>query len=185
MNNDNVRNPDSVFKDCLIQRDSEDESDDEIKLALSISMNEYKEEYINNNEKNNEFFDENQYFEDNELKLALEISEKEYEDQILKIEETRLLNIENRKKSLEFFSNIIKKLSFTEEDIKLKNIIIPLLEEYYDLKTDFLFLEENIYTKLYTIFDSYYLIPNKKGKITKITKEEDEIVRNIFLLKVN
>jgi hypothetical protein len=127
----------------------------------------------------------------NEIKVGLEkeINAKklveETKSKDIKLEETRLLNIENRKKSLEFFSNIIKKLSYTEEDIKLKNIIIPLLEEYYDLKTDFLFLEQNIYTKLYIIFDSYYLIPSKKGKITKITKEEDKIIRNIFLLKVN
>jgi hypothetical protein len=212
--------------------DTEDTEDDEIKLALSISMNEYNESYINNIEINNqnietnnfnehineyicensnldsqsnndehlssnsdEHFDENsnEHFDkhfNEQIQLALEISQKEHEDEILKfelikLEGEKLLNIENRKKSLQFFSNIIKKLSYTPEDIKLKNKIIPLLDNYYNLIIDIIYLDRNTYTQLYNIIDLYYLIPIKKGNITKITKEEDELIRSVFLLKVN
>lgn len=230
MDEHNIREPDSVFRDCLME--SEDKEDTEIKLALSISMNEYNESYINNIEINNqnietnnfnehineyicknsnldsksnndehlssnsdEHFDENsnEHFEEHfnqQIQLALEISHKEHEDEILKlelikIEGEKLLNIENRKKSLQFFFNIIQRLSYTPEDIKLKNKIIPLLDEYYNLIIDIIYLDKNTYTQLYNIIDLYYLIPIKKGNITKITKEEDELIRSVFLLKVN
>jgi len=213
MDEHNIRDPDSVFKDCLM--DTEDTIDEEIQLALNISLNEYNESYINNienvkseinnlnqninsidensnfnehfnehlNEHSDEHFNEHsdEYF-DQQIKLALEISQKEHEDEILRLEEEeKLLNIVNRKKSLEFFSNIIKKLSYTKEDIKLKNKIMPLLDEYYSLNIDVINLDKNTYTQLYNIIDLYYLIPNKKGNITKITKEEDELIRSTFL----
>ena len=199
MDEDSVRDPDSIFRDCLINaedtEDTEDTEDDEIKLALNISLNEYNESYINSIERNHKITEtevnSNEHLNEHlneQIQLALEISQKEHEDEILNLElikkeEEKLLNIKNRKKSLKFFSNIIQKLSYTPEDIKLKNKIIPLLDEYYSLNIDFIYLDKNTYTQLYNIIDLYYLIPNKKNKITKITKEEDESIRNIFLLE--
>jgi len=193
MEEDNIRNPDSIFRDRLI--DSEDPEDNEIKLALNTSLYEYNESYINNIEKNHQYTEPeiNNLDEDfnEQIRLALEISEKEYEDEIvklelIKLEQEKLLNSEYRKKSLEFFSNIIQKLSYTREDINLKNKIIPLLNEYYNVNIDVIYLDKNTYTQLYNIIDSYYLIPIKKNsKITKITKEQDEIIRSIFLLRIS
>ena len=59
-----------------------------------------------------------------------------------------------------------------------------ILHEYFNLNIDYIYVDDDMYNKLYEIIDSYYLIPskNKKSK-TFISYEEDNIIRIIFLKK--
>ena len=168
----NIRKPDEIIKEQLIY-DNIDEDDDELKLALSVS--------------------ENEYYENNllvELESILQFSKNEYENYIM-LEENKLMEIEeniiiqkinNRIKSIENFSKKIEKLNYSEDDKLVKNYINNVLQKWYKLEIDYIYIEKSMYKKIYDIIDNYYLNPFKK-KFNKyaISKEEDEIVRSIFL----
>ena len=68
--------------------------------------------------------------------------------------------------------------------LKLKNYINNVLQKWYKLEIDYIHVENIMYKKIYDIIDNYYLNPFKK-KFNKyaISKEEDEIIRSIFLRK--
>ena len=158
-NDNEVRPPDNIYEERLI--DIEDETfnqhdiDDEIKLALDISKNEYEDE----------------------TKLVFQISENEYYNLI--IEESLK---KERIKSLEEFCKKIKGLSYTDEDIEIRKYIESVLDDYFNLKVEFVFVENELYKKLFKIIDTYYKIPTeKRSKKTFISEEEDKIIRQIFL----
>jgi hypothetical protein len=180
--NDDIRPPDEIIKDKLIERYESD--DDEMNLALELSHNEYLTE---NNLYNDDLLNE-------DIQKALDSSIDDYTNKLeeialqesIKIENERIKNAEilNRKKSLEDFSKRIKSLSFSSNEIEIKNYIENILNEYFNLNIDYVYLEDDIYEKIYRIIDSYYLIPmQKKYKKTAISFEEDQIIRNIFLKK--
>lgn len=181
MNSENecdIRKPDEVIKEKLIY-DNIDEDDDELKLALSVSENEY--------------YENNLLVElENELQTVLQFSKNEYDNYLI-LEENKLMEIEeniiiqkinNRIKSLENFSKKIEKLNYSEDDKLVKNYINNVLQKWYKLEIDYIYIEKSMYKKIYDIIDNYYLNPFKK-KFNKyaISKEEDEIVRSIFLRK--
>ena len=99
-----------------------------------------------------------------------------------RIEEVRIekLKIE-RKNSLLNFSNRINKLIHVKEDKKIKELIDNILEKYFNLEIDTFKLNKKDYMDLYKIIDTYYEIPFSKNLKTAITKEENELVKNIFL----
>jgi hypothetical protein len=112
-----------------------------------------------------------------QLKKALEMSINEYENKL----KEDYLKISNRKKSLELFSKKIKFLNFISEEIEIKNFIEKVLDDYFNLKIDFVNIDKDNYEKIYKIIDSYYLIPTQKNyKKTAISFEEDQLIRNIF-----
>jgi len=175
MNSENesiIRKPDEIIKEKLIY-DNIDENDDELKLALRIS--------------------ENEYYENNllvELESVLQFSKNEYDNYLI-LEENKLMEMEeniiiqkinNRIKSLENFSKKIERLNYSEDDKLVKNYIKNILQKWYKLEIDYIHVENVMYKKIYDIIDNYYLNYLKK-KINKyaISKEEDEIVRSIFL----
>jgi hypothetical protein len=175
MNSENesiIRKPDEIIKEKLIY-DNIDEDDDELKLALRIS--------------------ENEYYENNllvELETVLQFSKNEYDNYLI-LEENKLMEMEqniiiqkinNRIKSLENFSKKIERLNYSEDDKLVKNYINNVLQKWYKLEIDYIHVENTMYKKIYDIIDNYYLNYLKK-KFNKyaISKEEDEIVRSIFL----
>jgi hypothetical protein len=168
---DDIRKPDEVKKEKLIDNSFDNEDDIEINLALDMSKREY--------------FNIDQNAMDDDFELALKLSEKEYYDeQLEEINKNEFILMEemnNRKKSLESFSKKIERLTYTEEDIFIRKYIQNILNNYYDLMIDYVNIENEIYDKIYKIIDTYYLIPtSKKFSKTSISKEEDELIRNIF-----
>ena len=177
MNSENesiIRKPDEIIKEKLIY-DNIDEDDDELKLALRIS--------------------ENEYYENNllvELESVLQFSKNEYDNYLI-LEENKLMEMEqniiiqkinNRIKSLENFSKKIEKLNYSEDDKLVKNYIKNILQKWYKLEIDYTYVENAMYKKIYDIIDNYYLNHFKKNfNKYAISKEEDEIVRSIFLRK--
>jgi len=177
---DDIREPDISYTENLIDNNNTfNNLDDELSLALKASRDEY---IINNNGIDH----------DEEYILALEISKEEHfntiEENIKKesiLEEELMfkkIEIDFRRDSLSNFCKKIQGLSYTEEDIKIKKYIENVLDEYFELKINSINVDKNIYTLLYKIIDSYYLIPSLKNqKKTAISKEEDIIIRSIFL----
>jgi hypothetical protein len=174
---ESIRLPDSVFNDKLIQ--SIESDDDEMNLALEVSRNVYLSE-------NNLY---NDTYIGTQLKLAIDISLEEEtnkleeiaknESILLEFEIQRNLEINNRKKSLEEF---IKRIKFIE-NIEIKSYIKNILNDYFNLNIDFIYLKKDIHEQIYKIIDSYYLIPvQKKYKKTGISENEDIILRKIFLI---
>jgi len=86
-----------------------------------------------------------------------------------------------RRNSLLNFSNRINKLIHVKEDKKIKELIDNILEKYFNLEIDNFKLNKKDYIDLYKIIDTYYEIPSSKNLKTAISKEENELVRNIFL----
>ena len=125
---------------------------------------------------------EQEQHDNDELLKVLELSKNEqlkYEEYILN--ESKELEKTKRKDSLQLFCKKIEKLVFTKEDLLIKKYIESVLEDYFSLKIDYININEDMYNKLYSVIDTYYLIPTiKKYKKTAITEIEDNLVRNIF-----
>ena len=198
---DEIREPDKIIKEKLIDNNFDflnNDFDNELRLALDCSQKEYfnslKDDNIDLPIENDNLDDTINQNSLEELELALKLSEKEYYDELeeiarnesIFIENERIKNIEieKRRKSLELFSKKIERLTFTEEDILIKKYVQNVLDDYYHLIIDYVNVNPDIYDKLYKIIDTYYLIPtNKKYSKTSISREEDEIIRNIFRKK--
>ena len=184
-NEENIRIPDSVFNERLIS--SYESDDEEMNLALEVSRNEYLNE---NNSTYNDTY--NDTYIGTQLKLAIDMSIEEETAKLeeiaknesikLQLEVERNLEIVNRKKSLEEFLKRIKFLPNIGNDyIEIKPLIENTLNEYFNLNIDYIYIEKDIYDKIYKIIDSYYLIPTqKKYKKTGIPESEDIILRIIF-----
>jgi len=196
---DDIRPPDEIIKECLFdyESDKEDDIDEELKLALSVS----KRDYINNIQEETIFtniVDKSTY---QDLDYALEVSKVEYEEYIndlfnerlneeqehklMGLEEERVLQKkEIRIKSLVLFCKKIERLTYCEEDRKMRTYIMDVLDDWFSLKIDYVVIESEMYEKIYKEINNYYLIPFQKN-YTKfaISKEEDDIVRSIFLTK--
>lgn len=197
---ENIRLPDSVFTDKLINNFEENDFfddernpdlDEEMRLALSVSQ----KEYLYN--QNNHYFD---YFEfiENEINLVCEISLNEQNEiiknKMIEIEENHKMEFEEkytielknkikamRVNSLQHFCKKIERLNFSEKDIKIKKYIQFFLTKYFNIEIDFILVDNDMYKDIFEIIDTYYLIPTKKnyGR-TIISKEEDIIIRSIF-----
>ena len=184
-NEENIRIPDSVFNERLIS--SYESDDEEMNLALEVSRNEYLNE---NNSTYNDTY--NDTYIGTQLKLAIDMSIEEETAKLeeiaknesikLQLEVERNLKIVDRKKSLEEFLKRIKFLPNIGNDyIEIKPLIQNTLNEYFNLNIDYIYIEKDIYDKIYKIIDSYYLIPTqKKYKKTGIPESEDIILRIIF-----
>lgn len=153
---ENIREKDEIYSDKLID-DEEEFIDDELMLALDLSKNDiYEMEY------------------NNYLNNVIDSSIQDHFDNIKK----------KRKESLSLFIKKIEQLSYTKEDLEIKKYVMDVLNEYFNLTIDYVYVENPLYDKLYKIINTYYLIPlQKKYKKFGITYEEDIIVRSIFLLK--
>lgn len=166
---DKVRSPDQSFKECLIPPDDEN---DNILNELRNSIN-----------------DSSLYPPDTELQLALEMLMKEnpqYNDNLQELNEILILSklefeehLKNKKEHRRIsLSNFYRKLQF----LHFPNIIKEL-NEYFQCNIDNIYLDNITYKSIFEIIDSYYKIPCEKGRKCAISEEEDNALRNIFILK--
>ena len=174
---DDIEPPKESYKDKLIDDDpfndpfndplDNSELDSEMLLALDVSKKEY--------------FGYSQY-EEEQFQKTIQLSDEEYNTTLVELNILKDIRI----KSLQMFCKKIKGLGFSENDKKIKDYIEIILNEYFNLNIDFVYVEDDMYSKLYEIIDSYYLIPSKKKNCkTFISTEEDNIIRTIFLKKNN
>lgn len=154
---DDIRAPDTSYKERLIDTCSDIEQDEEIKCAIEVSI----QESLNNH-----------YEKIEELLIEESIN--------LEIERVNNLEKKKRKDSLDFFKKILKRLSYNDDDLKLKKYIEYILNKYINLELDYIIIDTFIENYFFKIIDSYYLIPNSNGKKTAITFSEDLIIREIF-----
>jgi hypothetical protein len=162
---DEIRIPDEAKVERLVSNHSfepELDDDDDLHKALIESMK----------EKNN--------LEEDFLKE----SEEEYIFQQL-ILQINIEEIEKRSLSLPQFTKRLERLCFSESDRSIKAIIEPIIVEYKLNKCNNVMLEHNIYINIYENFiDTLYKKPISLGKTaTAITKDEDILIRQIFLKK--
>ena len=162
---DDIRLPDEAKLERLVNNNSfepEIEDDDNLHKAIIESMK-----------------DKNNLEED-----FLKESEEEYIFQqfILQI---NIEEIEKRSLSLPQFTKRLERLCFSESDRAIKAIIEPIIVEYKLNKRNNIELNTEVFNNIYENFiDTLYKKPISLGKTTTaITKEEDELIRKIFLKK--
>ena len=172
---DKIRQPDKVINECLLLPDEEY---DNILNQLRNSVDEpsiYPPEFLGGKDK--------------ELQLALEMSMKEnpnYNDNQEEIDKILIFskqefeeNLKNKKKKRKNeLSNFLKKLQFLNFPY-----IMEQLNEYFECNIDEIYLEKKLHNEIFEIINSYYKIPNEKGRRCAIFEEEDNILRNLFLEK--
>ena len=174
------------------------QEDEDFKRILELSRKEFEEKNINNKDYlgnlnifEKTFLDtvENDKFEQERIeqeRIELDRIEQERIEQerieLDRIEQERIDKLKSdRKNSLLNFSNRINKLIHVKEDKKIKELIDIILEKYFNLEIDTFKLNKKDYIDLYKIIDTYYEIPSSKNLKTAISKEENELVRTIFL----
>ena len=111
-------------------------------------------------------------------------SEEEYIFQQI-IQQINIEEIEKRSLLLPQFTKRLERLCFSESDRNIRDIITPIIIEYKLNKLNNVHLELDIYDNIYGNFiDTLYKKPINLGKTTTaITKDEDELIRKIFLKK--
>ena len=161
---DDIRLPDEVKVERLVNNNSfePEMEDDDLHKAIIESMK----------EKNN--------LEDDFLKE----SEEEYIFQQF-IQQINIEEIEKRSLSLPQFTKRIERLCFSESDRAIKAIIEPIIVEYKLNKRNNIELDTEVFNNIYENFiNTLYQKPISLGKtITAITKDEDILIRQIFLKK--
>jgi hypothetical protein len=206
-----IRPPDKIKKERLIDYNytEEDENDEEIMRIIHLSrieyynnfktinnnllsediLNNYRDDLNFNNDYYEEIFKENNYINDHvNDNINDHINDHINEEDIseLIINESKKIEIEKRINSLSNFTKMIKKINpiyFTEKENTLKKYIEENLDNYFNLTLDKIIVEdEEFYNDLFSMIDSYYIIPkNKNYKKYIITEEEDKLLRIIFV----
>ena len=111
-------------------------------------------------------------------------SEEEYIFQQI-IQQINIEEIEKRSLLLPQFTKRLERLCFSESDRNIRDIITPIIIEYKLNKLNNVHLELDIYDNIYGNFiDTLYKKPINLGKTkTAITKDENELISKIFLMK--
>ena len=158
---DEIRLPDEAKLERL-NNSFEHQDDDDLHKAIIESMK----------EKNN--------LEEDFLKE----SEEEYIFQQF-IQQINIEEIEKRSLSLPRFTKRLERLCFSESDRAIKAIIEPIIVEYKLNKRNNIELDTEVFNNIFENFiDTLYQKPISLGKTTTaITKDEDELIRKIFLKK--
>ena len=76
----------------------------------------------------------------------------------------------------------MEKLAFTKEDIYLKKLMMPILENYISCKNDSEVVSSDDYKIVRKYMDELYTSPLEKGRKTAISKEEYELIGKIICL---
>lgn len=164
---DSIRAPDRVISECLMNdanignNDFSYDFDKQISDALKISKHIYD---IQNNEED-----------------IIRRSIEEYNEQLRNQNILEQSIMDERRKSLDFFLRRINSISFGNNN-DLISSIQNSFNDYFNLSSDNIYLENDIYDETYKLIDSFYLIPKEKGyKKTAISKDEDELLRTLLL----
>ena len=138
------------------------DTEDDISLAIAMSKNDYLERVE---------------------KEAIENSLFEYYERMIAEEEVRVeAEKKNRQRILETFIKRVEKLAFTKEDIYLKKLMMPILENYISCKIDSEMVPPGDYIMIRKYMDELYTSPLEKGRKTAISKEEYELIGKIICL---
>jgi hypothetical protein len=193
-NNDDIREPDERYSDILLNEEENSfmKMDEEMQKAIEQSKKDYYEKIygpdsVFNFNNNNKISDMNE-----DLLKVLSESREEYFDQLtediiqesIKAEEEKVQEFMKMERivSLENFIKVIQRLNYTNNE--LKKYIDQVLNDYFELKIDSIYLDEDMYNKFYDEINTYYQIPVfKKFKKTLISEQEDSLIRTIFLKK--
>jgi hypothetical protein len=132
MSDDNIRLPDSIIREKLIDNDIMDYN-----FIMSYNENEY----------NNNF--------EIELKQIMEQSKLEYEEkELLDIQIDLVNNLEKRENIFKDFRKIMKRLiSFDNELKSIYIMIIPILDLYESNLLDNYYIDENTYIRIFNILE--------------------------------
>lgn len=138
------------------------DTEDDISLAIAMSKNDYLERVE---------------------KEAIENSLFEYYERMIAEEEVRVeAEKKNRQRILEGLIKRVEKLAFTKEDIYLKKLMMPILENYISCKNDSEVVSSDDYKIVRKYMDELYTSPLEKGRKTAISKEEYELIGKIICL---
>lgn len=204
---DNIRPPIDSYFEQLLPSDhlfSFSDEDHELKLALELSAKEFYqqnsldiERRINGcnslqktpiNSLDNKYEKmaiNNENLKQDRIEQESIDQERIEQDRIEqdRIEQDRIEQEKNNRIiSLQNFCNRIQRLTFVKEDKKIKELVENALNNYFNLTIDNIKIKKKDYEYLFKIVDSYYLIPSSKNIKTAITKEENNLIKNIFLL---
>lgn len=164
---DYVRDPDRVISECLIDDENIGNNnfsydfEKQINDALKISKHIYD---VQNNEED-----------------IIRKSIEEYNEQMRNQDIFEQSIMDERRKSFDFFLKRINSISFGKNSDFVSSIQNSF-NDYFNLSSDIIYLDDAIYDKAYELIDSFYLIPKEKGyKKTAISKEEDELLRKLLL----
>jgi hypothetical protein len=189
--------------------DSDEYEDEELRLVLEMSQNEYFENIsydlnINNDAKEEigitvaNDTNEEIGIEKAEITISneqIEVSINDIEKQIKDpISESVTIDIPEkysseekkleRKKNLSNFLRRIEMLRFlSEEEIDTRALILDILHKYFEGVIDYILLDTPIYFNVTKMINQFYYIPNKLNKLPGIPQEEDTLIRHIFLCR--
>jgi len=209
-NEDSIREPDLPKTERLI--DYDEENDEDAIRAPDLPKTERlvgdSNSYDNNNDNTNsynddleevieksrlEFLEKNNISnEDTDLLKAIKASESEIDKKVKEDSEKEYLEyilhefeVIERSKQLPEFLIRVQRLDFSRNpsDIEIKNIILPIINEYKSIQINNVYLDNEQYIKVYSFIDSLYKIPKQNGKRIGICAEEDELIRKIILNK--
>lgn len=178
---DEIRKPDKIIKEKLIDDDislnSNEENSEfisEIELALEVSKKECRDKF-----ELQDVLEKSMNDYSNELDTVLRISQVEYLEQIENNEKKKI----ERYDLITNFLNKFKRIKFDKEnEIKIKILIENTLEQYLNLYIDYIFIDDiELYEDLYKLIDSYFKIPFENKRRTFISENEDKVLRKIFL----
>ena len=112
------------------------------------------------------------------------VDKNNYETKIKETEEI-VSNFKNLVLNMNKIYKILSKTTPLLPNNELKKMIDNVLNDYFELKIDSIYMDENSYNKFYDEINTYYQIPIfKKYKKTLINEQEDSLIRNIFLKKI-
>ena len=209
-NEDSIRASDLPKTERLI--DYDEENDEDSIRAPDLPKTERlvgnANSYDNNNDNTNsynddleevieksrlEFLEKNNISnEDTDLLKAIKASESEIDKKVKEDSEKEYLEyilhefeVIERSKQLPEFLIRVQRLDFSRNpsDIEIKNIILPIINEYKSIQINNVYLDNEQYIKVYSFIDSLYKIPKQNGKRIGICAEEDELIRKIILNK--
>lgn len=171
-----IRPPDEIITERLV-----DDENNDLFQETDVIPNYDFEKQLENALK----ISEHTYKLENDEESIIRQSLKEYDLQINQQELFEQSIMEERRRSLEFFVKRLTPFSYgSQKAFAFVDFVKDQLEEYFDLFVDIIYLDQEIYSELYKIIDSFYRTPIEKGqKKTAISQEEDELLRVLFLKK--
>ncbi len=182
---ENVRIPDEVIQERLIDISSEENNNDDINIAIQKSLEEFH--YQNNNDIDNIDIDYEKIIHQSIIDECerIEKEKKMYETYINEITEKNKTHILQKERQYKYF---ISKITYIIQDIHKRNLIISIFQRYINLNSDekYLFLSNNEYILFNKFINYVYNIPKEENRRSPI-KESDahELIQNIKNMEIN
>jgi hypothetical protein len=182
-NENSIRAPDLAKTERLVDNAYDNENNNTYNDDLEEVIEKSRLEFLEKNNISNEDTDLVKAIKESEAEIDKKIkedSEQEYLEYIL-----HEFEIIERNKQLSEFLIRVQRLDFSRNpsDIEIKNIILPIINDYKSIKINNIYLDNEHYVKVYSFIDSLYKIPIQNGKRIGICAEEDELIRKIILNK--